>query len=130
MYKTIKKTVLLFLITLTAVCSAVFLSACGDSDGGDKQPEAKTATYSVTVVSALDEEIDFSTIKVQWMQGAEVVAEETLNHDGTAHAEIDTGVYTVALVGLPETATYTAVQVTATSSHATLHIRPVTDYND
>ena len=124
MYKTLRKVVLLFLLTLAVVCGSVFLAACdipADENGGGEE-DAKV-TYSVTVTVDSDVEgVTLTSLKAQWKSGSTTAGEETLDAEGKASVELDAGAYTVELLGVPDTATYTKASVTATSPAATIKI--------
>ena len=124
MYKTLRKVVLLFLLTLAVVCGAVFVAACDtpvDENGGGNEDAKVTYSVTVTVDSGV-EGVTLTSLKAQWKSGSTTAGEKTLDADGKASVELDAGNYTVELDGVPDTATYAKASVTATSHDAAITI--------
>lgn len=122
MYKTLRKVVLLFLLTLSVVCGSLFIAACDTLDGGDGK-----VTYSVTVTLNEDvEDVTLTSLKAKWMRGVNPASEEvSLNAQGKAYVELDAGNYDVELIGLPETAEYVKASVSATKPDAKITVSAV-----
>ena len=127
MYKTLKKAVLLFFLSLAVVCGSVFLAACGETPADGNTVVDSKVTYTVTVTSEVSE-ISLTSIKAQWLMINYAAASEeiALDENGKASVELDANVYTVILKGVPtDKATFVAAYVTATSPNANITLRAV-----
>lgn len=126
MYKTLKRVTLLFILTLLAVCSSLFLAACDDEVEGDGADLGAKVTYTVTVTSEVDG-IELTSIKAQWwLSNYEPASEEiSLDANGKASVELDPTSYTVILIGVPAKATFMARNVTALSPDANITLTAV-----
>lgn len=124
MYKTLRKVLLLFLISIAVVCGSLFAVACGDDDkDDDKGDEGAKVTYSVTVTVTPDAGVALTSLKAQWYSGDDPASDPiALSSTGLASVDLDAGNYVVDLVGVPDTATYTKASVTATAPTATINV--------
>ncbi len=125
MNKSLKRFLLMFAVLCVFVCGLVFAVACGDNGdttgttGGE--PEQKV-TYSVSVTT--DTDLDLTTVKAQWKSGSQAVGDAiALNAEGKASVELESGDYTVDLVGVDaDKYVYQPANVTATAPDATITI--------
>lgn len=126
MFKTLKKTVLLLVFALAFVCGAVFFAACEGPETGPVDDGDGKVIYSVTVITEVGS-IKLTSLKAQWFVDTSTTPaseEISLDENGKASVELDSGNYTVALVGVPTAAaTYTPVFVTAITPGATITIK-------
>lgn len=133
MNKSLKRFLLLFAVLCVFVCGLVFAVACGDNGGstGGGGGQNQKVTYSVTVTA--DSGFDFTAVKAQWKQGSENVSDEiALSAEGKASVELDSGNYTVDLVGVDtETYQYTPASVTPSNPDAQIAItaKTIETYN-
>ena len=132
MYKTLRKVLLLVLISIAVVCGSLFAVACGKGNGnGDGGDSDTKVTYSVTVTVASDAGVTVSSLKAQWYSGDNAVSDEiALSASGLASVKLDAGNYVVDLVGVPSTATYQKASVTAASPNATINVTKKSGNND
>ena len=127
MEKKLKRVPLLLLTLLLALCFALVAVACNDVEGegdGDGDGDPAKVTYSVTVTVASDVTgVTLTSLKAQWYSGSTAACDAVaLDANGKASVELDSGNYTVKLVGVPDTATYQEKSVTAASPAATINI--------
>lgn len=124
MNKSLKRFLLMFAVLCVFVCGLVFAVACGDNGdptGTGGEPEQKV-TYSVSVTT--DTDLDLTTVKAQWKSGSQAVGDAiALNAEGKASVELESGDYTVDLVGVDaDKYVYQPANVTATAPDATITI--------
>ena len=127
MFKTLRKVSLLFLLTLSVVCGALFIAACDSTSTPDGDVDTRV-TYSVTVIldAEVEEDITLTSLKAQWLSGTTPASEEIpLNSDGYASVKLEAGSYTVTLKGLPATATYEPASATVANLNVTINVTAV-----
>ena len=128
MLKTLKKSILLLVFALVFVCGSVFFSACEEPEPNNTDNGDAKVTYSVTVTTQVSD-IALNSLKAQWLVGSSTTPaseEISLDENGKASVELDSGNYTVILVGVPLTkATYTPVYVTAITPGATITVKEI-----